>query len=282
MKTLGEILSLSTDYLKKKGKERARRDAEDLLASALNMERIALYMHFERPLAEEELVGFRALLKRRAEGEPLIYILEKTPFFHCEFLITKDVLIPRPETEILLSKVVETLSPLELEGKCAWDICCGSGCLGVALKKRFPSLNVSLSDLCPKALGLAKQNGEKNSVEIALLHGDLLQPFSGQKADFVLCNPPYVSQTDYAALSPEVRNHEPQLALLGGVSGLEFYARLAQELPPYLNHDAKVFFEIGRGQGKEILSLFEHPHWRNGRVEKDWAGHDRFFFVEFE
>jgi release factor glutamine methyltransferase len=282
MKTVSEIIALSTKYLQEHQIASPRLQAEELLADVLKCARLDLYLNFDRPLLEEELKTYRELLKRRAKGEPLGYLLSETEFFGCRWKITPDVLIPRPETEILISKVCEQLAGLPTASKQAWDLCCGSGCLGLGLKKRLPSFEVSLSDLSLAALEVAKLNAARNHLEVSFLQGDLLTPFSSKKADVVLCNPPYITDGEYAQLDREVRDFEPKLALTSGPTGLEFYARLARELPDYLNPHAQLFFEIGTGQGEDVLNLFNAPCWKGKRIEKDWAGHDRFFFLEFE
>ncbi|MBY0529367.1 MAG: peptide chain release factor N(5)-glutamine methyltransferase [Rhabdochlamydiaceae bacterium] len=282
MKTLGDILKLSIHYLKEKNDSHARAHAEHLMSHVLKMPRLDLYLQFDRPLQDEELSSYRSLLKRKAQGEPLEYILGEMPFYDCILNITPSVLIPRPETEILIDKVCSRLKDKNLVGLHAWDLCCGSGCLGLSLKKKFPDLFVTLSDLSLEALSVAQKNSERNGLEVDFLQGDLLAPFKGRLADLVLCNPPYISQKDFNDLDPSVRLFEPKLALLGGESGHLFYERLACELPLFLNSGALVCFEIGYGQGEVVSSLFSASHWRAKSLEKDWAGHDRFFFLEFQ
>lgn len=282
MKTIGEILTLSTEYLTERKIASPRLQAEELLADLLACKRLDLYLRFDKILEEGELAPFREKLRRRGKGEPLGYLLSEAEFLNCKLNLSQSVLIPRQETEILLSKVVNELKGSDLDGKHAWDLCTGSGCLGIALKKAFPSLELTCSDLSPEALEVARANAQKNEVQISFAQGDLLRPFAGKKADFILCNPPYVSSAEYLQLDPEVRNFEPKLALVAGPTGLEFYERLARELPPFLHVRAKLFFEIGTGQGEAVMSLFSKPCWKRRRVEKDWAGHDRLFFLEFE
>jgi len=279
MKTLGEVLTLSADFLKNKGIPRARREAEELLAEVLKIARIELYMQFDRPLDEKELEAYRQFIKRKARGEPWQYIVGEVRFLDCAIKVDASVLIPRQETEILAHRILKQLSE---EPLAVWDVCCGSGYIGLGLKKARPQWSVSGSDLSEKALETARQNAAANGLEIEFLHGDLLAPFEGRKADVVVCNPPYISEKEYAGLDREVRDFEPKIALVGGATGLEFYERLAAELPPYLNPHAKIFFEIGTGMGESLKKIFSSPRWKNVQAAQDWSGHDRFFSLEIE
>jgi release factor glutamine methyltransferase len=282
MKTLGEILNAATHFLKEKGCFRFRRDAEDLVGHALQLKRLDLYMQFDRPVQEAELMQLRTLLKRAAIGEPVEYIIGGMVFYHCDIAVSPAVLIPRPETEILVDQACKTLRSTDFHQKIAWDLCTGSGCIGIAIKKVCPDLQVGLSDNSLKALEIAAGNAKRNGVEVEILHGDLLAPFGERTADLIFCNPPYVSSKEYFALDRSVKDFEPGEALIGGEDGLCFYRRLQNELPSHLNPKAKIFFEIGAGQGEAVLEIFFASCWKNKRVEKDWAGHDRFFFLEFE
>lgn len=282
MKTIAEILSLSSAFLSEKSVERPRRSAEELLASVLCVKRMDLYLQHDRPLVESELEAIRPLLKRRAAGEPLEQILGECEFFHCRLAVTSDVLIPRQETEILVDLVAKKLGERPASGRILWDLCTGSGCIGLSLKKALPELSVSLSDLCPKALAVAKKNAEANGLTVDLRQGNLLDPFFGEKADVILCNPPYISQAEYDALDPGVRDFEPRQALLAGERGTEFYERIAKELPPFLRDGAQVFLEIGAAQGEAVQEIFNQLPWSRRSLLKDWAGKDRFFFLEIE
>jgi release factor glutamine methyltransferase len=281
MKTIGEILKLTQKHLEEHGISNARRSAEDLLCHHLKKTRLDLYMNFEMPIEEKELIGIRQSLKRRAKGEPLEYILGEVKFFNLDITITPAVIIPRQETEIFLSKIVDKIKKTDVQGKVVWDVCCGSGCLGLGLKKSFADLEVVLSDISEEALNVAKINGQKNGLEVQFLQGDLLEPFVGKKADFIVCNPPYIGQKEYDALDPEVRSFEPKGALLAGPEGTEFYERFQSDLPRFLNPEGQVFFEIGYNQGTQIKNIFSAPCWRNVVVEKDWSGHDRFVFLQY-
>ena len=282
MRTILEVLNLSTDYLQKKGMQSAKRQAEELIGEALKVGRMGLYMQFDRPLTDSELDLCRGWLKRRGEGEPLQYISGQVEFFDCQIKVTPAVLIPRQETEILVDKIVKKLAACSLADKELWDVCCGSGCIGIALKKRFPELRVVLSDLSPAALEIAKENARQNQVEVEFLQGDLLAPFSGRHVDFVVSNPPYVTDKEFLSLETEVRVHEPRLALVSGESGVEFYQRLANDLPAFLKSQGKAWFEIGDGQGKAVQQIFLAVGFQGCAVECDWSGRERFFSLENE
>lgn len=282
MKSILEVLTLSAAYLKDKGIENPRRQSEDLITDALDIPRLNLYLNFDRPLTDAELTLCRARLARRAKGEPLAYIHGEVTFYECRLIVNKDVLIPRPETEILVDKIVQQLADKDLKNKVLWDLCCGSGCIGIALKKRFPELKVVLSDLSPAALDVARQNAKLNDVDVEIRQGDLLASFHGEHADFVVSNPPYIAENEFPALHQEVRLFEPKMALIAGPTGLEIYRRFVEALPRYLMPKALVWFEIGYRQGAAVMELFQGRPWQHARIEKDWAGHDRFFFLEIE
>ena len=206
MKLVGEILTSSTAFLAERKIDRPRRSAEELLAAVLGLKRIDLYMQYDRPLIESELEAMRGHLRRRSKGEPLEYILGQVDFYRCNIAISPDVLIPRPETEILVDLIVKEIKGA---GGVLWDLCTGSGCVGLAIKKACPGLAVVLSDICPKALAVARANAEANGLEVECFQGDLLQPFEGQKASFVVCNPPYVADEQMPLLDQSVKGFEP-------------------------------------------------------------------------
>ena len=242
MKTVGEALQLALCSFKEKNLDRSRRVAEELLMHVLHLSRIQLYLQFDKPLIQQELVLFNQLVKRALEKEPVEYILGRIEFYGCSIHLSQDVLIPRVETEILVDKACGLLKHTLLEGKVAWDLCTGSGCIGIALKKTFPQLQVALSDVSEKALSIAKGNAQRNGVNVELVQGDLLKALSARKVDILFCNPPYISNKEYADLDLSVRGFEPKEALLGGEDGLLFYRQLSKELPLYLNPKALLFF----------------------------------------
>jgi release factor glutamine methyltransferase len=263
-------------------KENPRKEAEEILSAILKYSKSSLYSQGSTELQEADWKMACSYAERRLAGEPLPYIQEQIEFYHCLFKVNPAVLIPRQETEILVDKIVQQLKKQDLEGKVLLDLCCGSGCIGIAIKKQFPSLTVILADFSAEAIELARQNARKNNVEVLCLEGDLLDPLKGQKVNFCVCNPPYISEKEFAQLDLEVKSFEPRLALVGGVDGLEFYRRLSHDLPPCLSPHAQVWFEIGYLQGMEVEKLFQNAPWKKHRLENDWAGHNRFFFLENE
>ncbi|MBM3184496.1 MAG: peptide chain release factor N(5)-glutamine methyltransferase, partial [Chlamydiae bacterium] len=183
--------------------------------------------------------------------------------------------MPRQETEILAFYMLERLKGCK--GGIVLDLCTGSGCLGLSIKKNRPDMHVILSDISPLALACARKNAALNGLEVEILEGDLLGPLGDRKVDYVVCNPPYVSDEEYEYLDSSVRDYEPKIALVGGREGLDFYARLSKDLKKHLNLGGKVFLEIGKDQGAGVMRLF--ADWDKKEVLKDFAGHDRFFFL---
>ncbi len=275
MRNIRELVKLSTDFLEKKGVSHARRVAEELLAALLNQKRLELYFDYDAPVEENEVVKYREWIKRKGNKEPLAYILGEVEFLGLTLKVNSETLIPRQETEILADLVVKSFPK---ESCIVWDLCTGSGCLGLAIKNKRADCSVSLSDISTEALAVARENALLNELAVEIIEGDLLAPFKGKKCDILVCNPPYITQDEYEELEDEVRLYEPKRALVGES---DFYEQLSLDLPAYLNPGAKLFFEIGAGQGGVLHALFNQSHWKQKRCEKDWAGHDRFFFLEY-
>jgi release factor glutamine methyltransferase len=275
-------INACTSLFQESGFSDAKREAENLLCECLDLSRADLYTSLQRPLSEGEWLKAQEWMTRRLQGEPLAYIAGKVRFYDCLIEVNQAVLIPRLETEILVDKILSSLNTEQMEGRLLLDLCCGSGCIGIALKKKFPSLIVYLSDCSEEALRVAARNAIVNQVNVNFLKGDLLEPFHEKKADFIVCNPPYISTSEYEKLDKDVKNYEPRLALEAGKTGLEFYERLARKLPKNLSPGGKVWFEIGYAQGPAIEKLFQGNPWKACKVENDWAGHNRFFFLEIE
>lgn len=255
MKTVGEVLTISSAYLEAKGCEDYRRDLELFIAGVLGCTRLGLYCAFDRPLEQLELDRLRLGLAKLGQGMPLAYVEGVVDFFGAQIGVGPGVLIPRQETELLAERVA---TRIEARGAhlVLWDLCTGSGCLGISLKKKYAQLEVVLSDISPVALDYAKQSALVNGVEVEYLQGDLLSPFGDRQADIVVCNPPYVSEEEYAALDPSVRDFEPVLALLSGPRGVEHYVRLARHIKKHLRLGGIVFLELPAHRADEIKEMF--------------------------
>ncbi|NGX28516.1 MAG: Release factor glutamine methyltransferase [Candidatus Anoxychlamydiales bacterium] len=282
MDTILNLLKSATSFLEKKGIKNAKVSANFLLGHVLKIKANDLALYSETKVSKKEIEQFKGLIERRAKNEPLEYILEKIDFYGCKLFINSDVLIPRQETEILVEMIAKKLEKESLEGKTLFDICTGSGCIGIALKKRFPKLKVYLSDISKKALDIAKKNAKKNGVNVFFKEGDLFLPFTNLKADFIICNPPYVSEEEYRSLDKDVYGFEPEIAISAKDKGLEFYKRIYNQIFDYANKGAKAFFEIGQNQGDDILNIFTSNKCKNKKVYQDYSSKERFFFVEIE
>lgn len=273
MHTLLPLLRLCQDHLEKCGVDRAKREGEELVASALSIKRIDLFLQYDRPLQQEEVEKIRTYLKRRSKREPLAYIEGECSFYNCSLKLTPDVLIPRPETEQMVDLLVQWYK--DSPSMRMLDLCTGSGCIGIALKSAMPQHRVCLSDLSSGALALARENAARNEVDVSCFEGDFLEPVSGHSFDLIVCNPPYVSSSEYPDLEPEVRDFEPKGALVAENGGLAFYERLIHELrKPW----PSLMFEIGATQGPSVLALFA-PHGEVSLLQ-DWTGRDRYIFFK--
>lgn len=270
MKTIESVRKHCIDYLSSKGVATPKLEADHLLSKALDVERMDLYLDFERPLSEKELSLCRDLLKRRGQREPLQYILKTVPFFHCEIEVSPSVLIPRPETEQLVEMIVKELEGQELKGKRLLDLCAGSGCIAIALKKALPDLEVFASDICEKALNLAKKNATQNGVEVGFVQSDLFENLQEKHFDFLVSNPPYVSEEEFLSLEPELK-YEPKKALVSGETGLEIYQAIANSVEKVLKPGAKCWLEIGSNQAETLQTLFQE-----GETLQDWSSNKRF------
>ncbi|MGQ9643677.1 MAG: peptide chain release factor N(5)-glutamine methyltransferase, partial [Ignavibacterium sp.] len=274
MITVLEALNLSTEYLTKKGIESARLNAELMLAHILNCKRLQLYLMFDRPLDENELSVYREFLARRAKREPLQYILGEVEFYNIKLKVNPDVLIPRPETELLVEKIIKDFSD-KSEFKFL-DIGIGSGNISIALLVNLPvSAGIGI-DISDSALALANYNAEFNSVKdrLELIHLDILKDdiqLLG-KFDAVISNPPYVSSEDFETLEPELKVYEPQIALTDFYNGLTFYRKIISIADNLLKENGKVYFEIGKGQSNEIKTLIENKLIKNINIIKDDQG----------
>ncbi len=281
------LLNWTADYLAQKGFENGRLEAERLLAHALNLKRIDLYVNFDRPLIAEELALFKSLLKRRLTYEPLQYILGETEFYSLPFKVSPGVLIPRPETEILVEKALQLLSEKLEQGKefRVLDVGTGSGNIAIALAKNTEDARITAMDISAEALEIAQQNAEINDVadKIQFLHHDALGDWPSHFTnyfDLILSNPPYVSDAEFKDLPREIRDYEPRLALLGGKDGVDFYNNFYQIVLNLLRSGGDVLFEIGGTMGAVLIKEFSDCGFKNIEIIQDLSEKNRVLKME--
>ena len=232
--TIKELLLVTADYLKKKDIDSPRLTSEILLAHQLDIDRVTLYLNFDQPLTEKELSGYRTLIKRRIKHEPLQYITGTQEFWSLDFVVNSQVLIPRPETELLVELAIERLKALPDLGNHLpniVDLGTGCGAIAISLAKEIGKTKIWATDISLAAIDIARINAEKHGVseKIEYTQGDLWQPLEGKGAtfDLIVSNPPYVSSEEYEDLPPEVRSYEPRLALDGGEGGFYFIREIS-------------------------------------------------------
>lgn len=259
--TVLEAIQRSSEFLARKGVESARLNAELLLAHVLSIPRMRLYLDFERMLGEPEVNGLRALVIRRSQREPLQHILGQTSFCGLDFKVTKDVLVPRPETELLAEQAWEFLASAG-EAPRVFDYGTGSGCLAVTLAVRANSAHVIAVDMSAAALEVARDNSRAHGVaeRIEFIEGDGLSRLTPGLA-LIVGNPPYIPSAEIAGLAPEVRDFDPRMALDGGNDGLDHYRGLAERSRGFLTPGGKVMLEFGDGQGTNIQRIFQEQNW---------------------
>jgi release factor glutamine methyltransferase len=233
--------------------ERARRDAELLLTHTLKKSRAWLLAHGGELISKELLLSYSELLERRQRGEPIQYITGEAEFYGLPFRVTPDVLIPRPETEHLVEKVIKLAGCFERPR--IVDVGTGSGAIAVALAHKLPHAQITVIDISPCALAIARENAKRNGVDLHFLLGDMLAPVAGEKFEIVVSNPPYVSAADRVTLSVEVRDYEPAEALFAGDDGLDVYRRLIPAAFGVLTSGGYLALEIGCGQSLKISEL---------------------------
>ncbi len=250
--------------------ERARRDAELLLIHTLNRSRTWLITHYDHLLSDDLSASYAGLLERRRTGEPIQYITGETEFYGLPFRVTPDVLIPRPETEHVVEKVIELAA--EFDAPRIVDVGTGTGAIAVALAHKLPHASITATDISLRALALAEENAKRNEVAVRFLDGDLLAPVDGERFEVVVSNPPYVAMADRDSLDVEVREFEPPLALFAGDDGLEIYRRLIPAAFDALTPGGFVVLEIGYGQSMAIVDLLARAGFERIEFVPDLQG----------
>lgn len=263
--------------LLEKGIDNARFDADLLLAGVLGVSRDRLYLDYDLTLSEQEETDYRGVIFRRAAHEPLQYILRQQEFMGLTFRVDERVLIPRADSELIVEKWLELVRLEERQepGRLlkVVDLCTGSGALAISMAYYYPQAEVVGTDLSQDALDVARENALRLGVSVQWRQGDFVQPIRGERWDYIVTNPPYVSAQDYCQCAPEIFR-EPAMAFLGGQDGLDFYRRLAEEIRILLNPQGKLLMEIGWHQAEDVCKIFRAKDFET-QVIPDLAGHDR-------
>jgi len=301
--TVLEAIQRSTEFLTKKGVESPRLQAGLLLAHLLKQPRMRLYLEFERVLTPVEVDGFRELIRRRGQREPLQHIVGSTSFCGLEIAVNRDVLIPRPETELLAERgwtflnqlstlrssvhppqfcyggrATEDGSTINHQPSTAMDFGTGSGCLAIALAFKCPAAEVYAVDISPEALALARLNAARHGLaeRIRFLQGDgFAAAPEGARFDLIISNPPYIPSGEIASLQPEVRDYDPHGALDGGADGLDYGRRLAAECGPFLKPEGRMMLEFGDGQAEGLREILQQQMWIVEAIEADYTHRPR-------
>ena len=279
--TIQKLLNWTTEYLTNKDVDSPRLSAELLLSHALGLKRIELYTQFDKQVPQQQLDKLHEIVKRAGLHEPVAYLTGKTEFYSLELDITGDCLIPRPETELLVQRAIEFLRTRSgVQYIC--DLCTGSGCIAVAIAKNFPDARITATDISAAALEVAAINVEKHLLneQVRLLCGDLFEPIIQQldvnQFDLIVCNPPYVSTAEYEKLDKNVKDYEPESALLAGADGMDVYRRIIEKVYEFLKPGAVLMLEIGYAQGPAIRKLLEQTGaFAQIKIEKDFHDNDR-------
>lgn len=281
--TVKEILNVAKSSLNEHGIDEAEVNAKSLMCHLLSIDQAKLFMNWDKELTEHQCELYFELLDRRNSHIPLQYIVGFQNFMGEEFAVREGVLIPRPETEIMVSLAIKKLS--EMKKPKVLDLCTGSGIIAVTIAKNITKAKVIASDISEYAIALATENAKRLNASVTVKKGDLFEPFKGKftktKFDMIISNPPYIKTSEIANLQEEVRDYEPILALDGGQDGLEFYKRIAGEASEHLVKGGILLMEIGYDQKMKIIRLLEESgKYENIDVIKDYAGHDRILYCE--
>ena len=269
MKSYKEVLEEASKYLIDNDIDEAKIDAWYLFNHVFNVDRAEYFLNINRTISLEQYKDYMDLIKKRAAHIPLQYIIGYTEFMGLKIKVNKNILIPRHDTEVLVEEVLKVC-----DNKDVLDMCTGSGCIIISLKKLGKISKAIGVDISKEALLLAKENASINDVDVEFVESDLFDRIEG-KYDIIVSNPPYIPEGDINDLSIEVRDHEPLLALDGKEDGLFFYRKIIKEAKKYLNPGGYVFFEIGYNQADDLLVLFKAEGIEDVEIIQDLAGLDR-------
>jgi release factor glutamine methyltransferase len=273
--TIGSLVKWAIDDFRARGIENPRLDAELLVAHALQIDRMRVILDGARPLEGAELAKLRDLVRRRRSYEPIAYLRGEREFYGLKFRVDKRVLVPRPDTETLVDAALARSAHVSMSMR-QLDLCTGSGCVAIAMARERPTAQVFASDISPDALAVARDNALRlGSYNVAFAEGDLFAPFAGKRFDVITANPPYIPSPEIATLQPDVRDHEPRLALDGGEDGLAIVRRIVSEAPEHLVAGGLLAIEIGAGEAPATVALFEARGFTDVRTHRDIARIER-------
>jgi len=283
-----DLLKVTTDYLKKKEIDSPRLSAEVLLAHQLNINRVKLYLNFDQPLHDREIEGYRSFIKRRLNREPIQYITGIQEFWSLDFVVGPQVMIPRPESELLVEQVVALCHRDRLtagQSSRILDLGTGCGALAIALARELEGAFVWASDVSHEPLNLARLNAKKHGVEdrIEFILSDIWDGFKDQDLtfDIILSNPPYIASDAIDSLPPEVRNYEPRLAFDGGEEGMFFITKIIMDGPRYLKPGGWILLEMDPEQTPKAFNLIEKSNSYRAKVRlKDYSHHHRVVMAQ--
>jgi release factor glutamine methyltransferase len=289
VKTVRELIQISSRYLQEKGIDSPRLNAERLLGDVLSLSRIELYLQHDRPVSGAELDHYRQLIRRRSAGEPLQTLIGSTEFYSRTFKVKPGVFIPRPETEILVARCIELLTPHG--SRLAWPLCLeigsGTGVIGVTLAAEIPALQIVATDINPAAIELSEQNARRHGVaaRMTFLAGSLFAPVPSRlrgSFDLLVSNPPYVRRDQIDTLPMEVAQHDPREALDGGSDGLIFYRALAAGFATWLRAGAAVAVEIGEALAGPVGEILSRAGCHNVAVATDYSERPRVVTAQYQ
>lgn len=276
--TVARLLDWTRDYFTRSRLDSPRLCAEILLAHAMKCERIELYTRHDAVPDSEAVTAFREFVRAAAAGCPPAYLTGTKDFYSLTFHVTRDVLIPRPETEVLVERTIRLLRAAEPGPRWVLDLGTGSGCIAVSLARHLPEARICASDISEAALEVARRNAERHGVvdRIELRCGDLFEPWGdGPEFDVIVSNPPYLAVARKDELPVHVREFEPATALFAGDDGLDLYRRLMEWAPQHLTADGHLLCEMAFDQGGAVRPLAMAAQWRDITTYKDDLGHER-------
>ncbi|MGD8451015.1 MAG: peptide chain release factor N(5)-glutamine methyltransferase [Phycisphaerae bacterium] len=279
--TVSRLLTWTRGYLQRQQVDAPRLCAELLLAHAMQCERIHLYTRFDTVPEEDVLARFRGAVREAGAGRPIAHLTGRKEFFSLSFTVGPDVLIPRPETEILVERTIDLSRRAEGQVRRVLDLGTGSGCIAIALARHLPEATVCASDVSKAALAVARDNADRHQLaeRIEFAAGDLFAPWQDDNGprifDVIVCNPPYIATTPDTPVDEAVRRYEPAVALFAGKDGLDVIRRLVAAAPAHLAPEGHLLLEIAFDQAERVRELLSAGDWQDVTAYRDGLGHER-------